>query len=85
MGQKLVRTVADHADNEAVTKNACVEIPDVTQPPWNFPPSLNESSLGNDSTTDIGANATLAINLPQSLATPASLVQGTPVNSIGTS
>ena len=81
----LFALLLNRADNVAVTKNACVEIPDVTQPPWNFPPSLNGSSLGSDSTTDIGANATLAINLPQPLASPASLVQGTPVDSIGTS
>ncbi len=84
-GSKLVHTVADHADNKAVVKNYCFSIPDVTQPPWNFPPILNGSSLGNDSTSNINANATLAINLPQSLTSLASLVQGTPADSVGTS
>ena len=84
-GSKLVHTAADHADNKAVAKNYCYSIPDVTRPPWNFPPILNGSSLGIDSTSDINANATLAINLPQTLTSMASLVQGTPADSVGTS
>lgn len=84
-----MRTGADRTDNEAVTKNGCVNIPDVTQPPWNFPPTLNGTSsgnsTGNDSTFGLGANATLAMNLPPFATSLASLVQGTPVDSIGTS
>ena len=85
MGRKHVRTVADRADNKAVTKNECVIIPDVTKPPWNYDSSLNGTSSGNDSTSNIDVNATLAIDLPQSLASPASLVQGTLADTIGTS
>ena len=55
-----MRTGADRADNEAVTKNECEDIPDVTQPPWNFPPTLNVTSsgnsAGNDSTISLGVN-----------------------------
>ena len=84
-----MRTGPDGADNEAVAKNKCQNIPDVTQPPWNFPPTLNVTSsgdsTGNDSTISLGANATLAMNLPPFATSAASLVQGTPVDSIGTS
>ena len=84
-----MRTGADRADNEAVTKNECVKIPNVTQPPWNFPPTLNVTgsgnSSGNNSTISLGANATLAMNLPPFATSVASLVQGRPADSIGTS
>ena len=98
-----MRTGADRADNEAVAKNKCQNIPDVTQPPWNPPPLLYGNSTGNnstsnitanptlaistgtDSTTNLDANATLAMNSPPFATSLASLVQGTPVDSIGTS
>ena len=88
-----MRTSADRADNEAVTKNECVNIPNVTQPPWNFPPTLNVTGSGNssgnspenNSTISLGANATLAMNLPPFATSVASLVQGRPADSIGTS
>lgn len=57
----------------------------MTKPPWNFPPSLDGNNFPNDTISNINANATLAINLPQSFYSLASLVQGTPADSIGTS
>lgn len=86
-GSKLSsQQFADRAtDKEAVTKNLCKDILDVTKPPWNFPPSLDGNNFLNDTISNINANATLAINLPQSFYSLASLVQGTPADSIGTS
>ena len=66
-------------DNEAVTKNRCMDIPNVTKPPWNF------NNLCNDSTSSLNTNTTLAINLPQSSDSLASLLQGTLADSSGTS
>ena len=88
-----MRTVADRADIAAVTKNGCTKIPDVTQPPWNFPPTPDGTSsgqgsgnsTGNYSTTSLGTNATLAMNLPPFGTSVASLVRGTPVDTVGTS
>ena len=71
--------VADCAtDNEAVTKNLCKDIPDVTKPPWNF------NSAPNDTTSNVNANATLSQSSDSPLT---SLVQGTltDIDSIDTS
>lgn len=71
-----------------LTKDLCLDILDVTQPPWNIPPGssgLGGSATGNNSNCNFNRTATTAINFPLSLTSPDLLVQGTPADSISTS